>query len=101
MIFFFSSRRRHTRWPRDWSSDVCSSDLLRVQAIVNELGGEKIDIIEWNEKPEQYVANALEPAHVVRVDIVADDKTAYVVVPDRQLSLAIGKEGQNARLAAK
>jgi N utilization substance protein A len=74
---------------------------LRVQAIVNELGGEKIDIIEWNEKPEQYVANALEPAHVVRVDIVAEDKTAYVVVPDRQLSLAIGKEGQNARLAAK
>ncbi|TMB79584.1 MAG: transcription termination/antitermination protein NusA [Chloroflexi bacterium] len=74
---------------------------LRVQAIVNELGGEKIDIIEWSEKPEQYVANALEPAHVVRVDIVADDKTAYVVVPDRQLSLAIGKEGQNARLAAK
>ncbi len=67
----------------------------------NELGGEKIDIIEWNEKPEQYVANALEPAHVVRVDIVTDDKTAYVVVPDRQLSLAIGKEGQNARLAAK
>jgi N utilization substance protein A len=74
---------------------------LRVQAIVNELGGEKIDIIEWSEKPEQYVANALEPAHVVRVDIVTDDKTAYVVVPDRQLSLAIGKEGQNARLAAK
>jgi N utilization substance protein A len=74
---------------------------LRVQAIVNELGGEKIDIIEWSEKPEQYVANALEPAHVVRVDIVAEDKTAYVVVPDRQLSLAIGKEGQNARLAAK
>ncbi|HEU5288852.1 MAG TPA: transcription termination/antitermination protein NusA, partial [Candidatus Limnocylindria bacterium] len=74
---------------------------LRVQAIVNELGGEKIDIIEWSEKPEQYVANALEPAHVVRVDIVVDDKTAYVVVPDRQLSLAIGKEGQNARLAAK
>jgi len=54
-----------------------------------------------DEKPEQYVANALEPAHVVRVDIVIDDKTAYVVVPDRQLSLAIGKEGQNARLAAK
>jgi N utilization substance protein A len=74
---------------------------LRVQAIVNELGGEKIDIIEWAEKPEQFVANALEPAHVVRVDIVPEDKTAYVVVPDRQLSLAIGKEGQNARLAAK
>ena len=68
---------------------------------MNELGGEKIDIIEWAESPERYVANALEPAHVVRVDIVPEDKTAYVVVPDRQLSLAIGKEGQNARLAAK
>src|SRR5947208_184627 len=74
---------------------------LRVQAIVNELGGEKIDIIEWAESPERFVANALEPAHVVRVDIVPEEKTAYVVVPDRQLSLAIGKEGQNARLAAK
>jgi len=74
---------------------------LRVQAIVNELGGEKIDIIEWAELPERYVANALEPAHVVRVDIVPEEKTAYVIVPDRQLSLAIGKEGQNARLAAK
>ena len=74
---------------------------LRVQAIVNELGGEKIDIIEWAESPERYVANALEPAHVVRVDIVPEEKTAYVIVPDRQLSLAIGKEGQNARLAAK
>ena len=67
---------------------------LRVQAIVNELGGEKIDIIEWNEKPEQYVANALEPAHVVRVDIVTDDKTAYVVVPDRQLSLAMRRKAR-------
>lgn len=74
---------------------------LRVQAIVNELGGEKIDIIEWAESPERHVANALEPAHVVRVDIVPEEKTAYVIVPDRQLSLAIGKEGQNARLAAK
>src|SRR5713226_5670166 len=74
---------------------------LRVQAIVNELGGEKIDIIEWAESSERYVANALEPAHVVRVDIVPEEKTAYVIVPDRQLSLAIGKEGQNARLAAK
>src|SRR5438067_1800902 len=58
-------------------------------------------IIEWAESPERYVANALEPAHVVRVDIVPEEKTAYVIVPDRQLSLAIGKEGQNARLAAK
>jgi len=74
---------------------------LRVQAIVNELGGERIDVIPWAEKSEQFVANALSPAQVVRVDILPDDKTAYVVVPDRQLSLAIGKEGQNARLAAK
>ncbi|MDP9265078.1 MAG: transcription termination factor NusA [Chloroflexota bacterium] len=74
---------------------------LRVQAIVNELGGEKIDIIPFEEKSEAFVKNALSPAPVVRVDIVADDKTAYVVVPDRFLSLAIGKEGQNARLAAK
>src|SRR6266576_1785046 len=57
--------------------------------------------LEVPESPERYVANALEPAHVVRVDIVPDEKTAYVIVPDRQLSLAIGKEGQNARLAAK
>lgn len=74
---------------------------LRVQAIVNELGGEKIDIIPWAGEAERYVANALAPAQVVRVEISPEEKTAYVVVPDRQLSLAIGKEGQNARLAAK
>jgi N utilization substance protein A len=73
----------------------------RHQAIVNELGGEKIDIIPWAGDPDRFVANALSPATVVHVDIVPDEKTAYVVVPDRQLSLAIGKEGQNARLAAK
>ncbi|KUK10532.1 MAG: Transcription termination factor nusa [Clostridia bacterium 41_269] len=72
----------------------------RVQAIVNELRGEKIDIIEWSEDPAQYVANALSPAKVLSVELV-DDKVAKVVVPDYQLSLAIGKEGQNARLAAK
>src|SRR6266508_2315595 len=88
----------------DREGDIINGQISRFEAgsaIMNELGGEKIDIIEWNEKPEKYVANALEPAHVVRVDIVTDDKTAYVVVPDRQLSLAIGKEGQNARLAPK
>ena len=74
---------------------------LRVQAIVNELGGERLDVIPWAEEPEAFVANALSPAQVLRVDIVPEEKTAYVVVPDRQLSLAIGKEGQNARLAAK
>jgi N utilization substance protein A len=74
---------------------------LRVQAIVNELGGEKIDIIPWAQETDRFVANALAPASVVRVEIVPEEKTAYVVVPDRQLSLAIGKEGLNAKLAAK
>jgi len=72
----------------------------RVQAVVNELRGEKIDIVQWDEDPATYVANALSPAKVVYVDIIGE-KTAQVVVPDYQLSLAIGKEGQNARLAAK
>src|SRR5215218_613256 len=74
---------------------------VRIQNIVNELNGEKIDVVEWNEDPAQYVANALSPAQVVRVSVDEDTKTATVVVPERQLSLAIGKEGQNARLAAK
>ncbi len=74
---------------------------VRIQNVVNELGGEKIDVIEWNDDPSKYVANALSPAQVVRVAIDEDTKTATVVVPERQLSLAIGKEGQNARLAAK
>jgi N utilization substance protein A len=74
---------------------------LRHQAVVNELGGEKIDIITWSADPAEYVKNALAPAQVIHVDIVPEEKTAYVVVPDKQLSLAIGKEGQNARLAAK
>jgi N utilization substance protein A len=74
----------------------------RVQAIVDELNGEKIDIITWSEDPEVLIANVLSPAKVEQV-IVAEDgeKAATVVVPDYQLSLAIGKEGQNARLAAK
>jgi N utilization substance protein A len=72
----------------------------RVQAVVNELRGEKIDIVQWDEDPTVYVANALSPAKVVSVHIVGE-KIAQVVVPDYQLSLAIGKEGQNARLAAK
>jgi N utilization substance protein A len=74
---------------------------LRVQAISNELGGERLEVVQYDDVSEKFVANALSPAPVVRVDIVADEKTAYVVVPDRYLSLAIGKEGQNARLAAK
>ncbi|NPV92006.1 MAG: transcription termination/antitermination protein NusA [Firmicutes bacterium] len=74
---------------------------MRVQAIVNELRGEKIDIIKWNPDPARFVANALSPAKVLAVEIFENDKMARVVVPDYQLSLAIGKEGQNARLAAK
>ena len=74
---------------------------LRVQAISNELGGERLEVVQFDDISEKFVANALSPAPVVRVDIVAEEKTAYVVVPDRYLSLAIGKEGQNARLAAK
>lgn len=72
----------------------------RVNAIVSELRGEKIDIINWNENPALLIENALSPAKVIAVLADPEDKTAKVVVPDYQLSLAIGKEGQNARLAA-
>ncbi|MEQ6375365.1 transcription termination factor NusA [Bacillaceae bacterium S4-13-58] len=73
----------------------------RVQAIVNELKGEKIDIVEWSENPVVYVSNALSPAKVVEVKVDEENKATTVIVPDHQLSLAIGKRGQNARLAAK
>ena len=73
----------------------------RVNAVVDELGGEKIDIINWDENPALLIENALSPAKVIYVACDPDDKTAQVVVPDYQLSLAIGKEGQNARLAAR
>ena len=73
----------------------------RVRAIVNELNGEKIDIVEWNEDVEVFISNALSPAEVVEVKADENEEVAQVVVPDYQLSLAIGKEGQNARLAAK
>lgn len=74
---------------------------FRVQAIVDELRNEKIDIVKWNEDPAVYIANALSPAKVVTVEADEEEKMSRVVVPDYQLSLAIGKEGQNARLAAK
>lgn len=73
----------------------------RVEKVVNELKNEKIDIIKWSPDPAEFVANALNPAHVVSVFISESEKICRVVVPDMQLSLAIGKEGQNARLAAK
>lgn len=73
----------------------------RVDRVVTELRGEKIDIIKWSADPAEFVANALNPAHVVSVFVNEKDKACRVVVPDNQLSLAIGKEGQNARLAAR
>lgn len=73
----------------------------RVQAIVNELKGENMDIVEWNEDPAVFIANALNPAQVIDVIFSENDRSCTVVVPDYQLSLAIGKRGQNARLAAK
>ena len=74
---------------------------IRIQNIVSELQGEKIDVIQWHPEPKVFVANALAPARVLSVDIDEREMAATVVVPDEQLSLAIGKEGQNARLAAK
>ncbi len=74
---------------------------IRIQNIINELSGEKIDVIEWNADPAIYISSALLPAQVMAVDIHEEEKFAQVIVPDDQLSLAIGKAGQNARLAAK
>ncbi|KKE78403.1 transcription termination factor NusA [Oceanobacillus caeni] len=73
----------------------------RVQAIVDELKGEKIDIVQWSEDPKVYVSNALSPSKVIEVLVDEEEKATTVIVPDYQLSLAIGKRGQNARLAAK
>lgn len=74
---------------------------IRVQSVVQELRGEKIDIIAWDPMPDRFIANALSPARVVRVVLDVPEKSARAIVPDNQLSLAIGKEGQNARLAAR
>ncbi len=92
-------------WSKDEDVDPVGSCVghkgMRVQAIVDELGSEKIDIVKWNEDSAKFIANALSPAKVVSVAVNEDEKVSRVVVPDYQLSLAIGKEGQNARLAAK
>ncbi len=74
---------------------------IRIQNVINELHGEKIDVIEWNPDPSTFIAAALLPAQIMAVDIKEEEKFAQVIVPDDQLSLAIGKAGQNARLAAK
>jgi N utilization substance protein A len=73
----------------------------RIDRIVSEIGNEKIDVIPWSSDPIEFIANSLRPAKVLMVQINEDQKAAKVVVPDYQLSLAIGREGQNARLAAK
>ncbi|MEN9938616.1 MAG: hypothetical protein RLZZ387_5195 [Chloroflexota bacterium] len=74
---------------------------IRIQNIVNELNGEKIDVVQWSGDPKEFIANALSPAQVVEVQLREEEHAATVIVPDKQLSLAIGKEGQNVRLAAK
>ena len=99
------SRTKIAVWSNDPDVDPVGACVglngARVNAIVSELKGEKIDIINWNENPALLIENALSPAKVVVVLADPEDKTAKVVVPDYQLSLAIGKEGQNARLAAR
>lgn len=74
---------------------------VRIQNVINELNGEKIDVIEWNEDPSIFICSALLPAQILAVDVKEEEKFAQVIVPDNQLSLAIGKGGQNARLAAR
>ena len=99
------SRTKFAVWSNDPDVDPVGACVgmngARVNSIVNELRGEKIDIINWNENPALLIENALSPAKVVVVLADVEEKTAKVVVPDYQLSLAIGKEGQNARLAAR
>lgn len=99
------SRSKLAVWSNDPDVDPVGACVgvngARVSAIVNELRGEKIDIINWDENPAILIENALSPAKVIAVMADPDEKTALVVVPDYQLSLAIGKEGQNARLAAR
>ncbi len=99
------SRTKIAVWSNDPDVDPVGACVgmngARVNAIVGELRGEKIDIINWNENPAMLIENALSPAKVISVIADAEEKNAKVVVPDYQLSLAIGKEGQNARLAAR
>ena len=99
------SRTKMAVWSNDPDVDPVGACVgmngARVNAIVEELNGEKIDIINWNENPAMLIENALSPSKVVSVAVDVEEKSAEVVVPDYQLSLAIGKEGQNARLAAR
>lgn len=99
------SRTKMAVWSNDPNVDAVGACVgmngSRVNAVVNELNGEKIDIIKWNEDMATFVSAALAPADVISASMQADGKSCRVIVPDDQLSLAIGKEGQNARLAAK
>ena len=99
------SRTKIAVWSEDPNVDPIGSCVGpkggRVANIVNELNGEKIDIVKYSEYPEDYIAAALSPSEVISVTMLDDSKSCRVIVPDSQLSLAIGKEGQNARLAAK
>ncbi|MCL6450860.1 MAG: transcription termination factor NusA [Acetobacteraceae bacterium] len=99
------SRSKVAVWSRDPNVDPVGACVgpkgTRVQTVVSELKGEKVDVVRWDPDPAQFVANSLSPARVVRVETSEEGKVARVIVPDYQLSLAIGKEGQNARLAAK
>lgn len=99
------SRTKIAVYSKDENVDAVGSCVgqngSRVNVIVNELGGEKIDIINWSEDPKEFIAAALSPSKVLAVSINEEEQSAKIVVPNHQLSLAIGKEGQNARLSAK
>lgn len=99
------SRTKIAVYSKDMNIDPVGSCVgprgIRIQNILNELKEEKIDVVEWSEDPVQYIASALSPATVLAVDVDEENMTSKVVVPDNQLSLAIGKDGQNARLSAR
>ncbi len=99
------SRSKIAVWSNDENVDPVGACVgvngSRVNAVVEDLNGEKVDIICWDENPAIFIKNALSPSEVIAVDVDLNEKSAFVVVPDFQLSLAIGKKGQNARLAAK
>ena len=99
------SRSKVAVWARQEGIDAVGSCVglrgIRIQNIVNELQGEKIDVIGWDSDPARYISNALSPSDVARVEMYQDDMSATAIVPQKQLSLAIGKDGQNARLAAR
>jgi len=99
------SRTKIAVWTEEEGIDPIGSCVgqkgSRIQTVINELGGEKIDVIEWNENIEKYIANSLSPAKIIDVKIDESRRTALVIVPEDQISLAIGQRGQNVRLAAK